>query len=199
MKKLFFVVFCWLTVSGSYGQQISQRIAKAYKAFETDSQLKHATSSLYVINAKTGKVVFNKNSQVGLAPASTQKIITAVTAFEVLGRDFRFKTELGYEGEIKNRILDGNLVVIGYGDPTLGSWRWEKTKPDVVLKSFVQAVKNQKIDSVRDSYDLGILHFDSQIVPDYWIWQDVGNYYGAGFSAINWRENQFDIFLRSGY
>ena len=52
-------------------------------------------ASLYVIDAKTGKVVFDKNSQIGLAPASTQKIITSVTAFELLGKDYRYKTELG--------------------------------------------------------------------------------------------------------
>ena len=38
-----------------------------------------------MIDAATGQVVFDKNSQVGLAGASTQKIITAATAFELLG------------------------------------------------------------------------------------------------------------------
>ena len=37
-----------------------------------------------------------------------------------------------------------------------------------------------------------------EVIPDGWIWQDIGNYYGAGASAFNWRENQFDITLRSG-
>jgi serine-type D-Ala-D-Ala carboxypeptidase/endopeptidase (penicillin-binding protein 4) len=200
MKKLLSIITgCLLLVNCSFSQTINQKLQKAFLQFETDPQLKHAISSLYVINAKTGKVVFDKNSQVGLAPASTQKIITAATAFELLGKDYRYKTELGYEGKIKNRTLNGSLVVIGQGDPTLGSWRWDRTKPEVLLSSFVKAVKNSQIDSVRDAYDLGILHFDDQIVPDYWIWQDVGNYYGAGFSAINWKENQFDIFLKSGY
>ena len=73
---------------------------KAYQVFENDPQLKHAISSLYVIDGKTGKVVFDKNSQIGLAGASTQKIFTATTAFELLGKDFRYKTDLGYDGEI---------------------------------------------------------------------------------------------------
>ena len=73
-------------------QKVAQKLQKAFQQFENDSQLKHAISSLYVIDAKTGQVVFDKNSQVGLAPASTQKIITAATAFELLGRDFGYKT-----------------------------------------------------------------------------------------------------------
>src|SRR6266542_7063629 len=102
MKKAFLVAGCWLLFAGLYAQTVSKKLQKAYLQFEADSQLRHATSSLYVINAKTGEVVFDKNSQVGLAPASTQKIITAATAFELLGKDYRYKTELGYNGEIKN-------------------------------------------------------------------------------------------------
>ena len=36
------------------------------------------------------------------------------------------------------------------------------------------------------------------MTPDGWIWQDIGNYYGAGARALNWRENQYDLHLRSG-
>src|SRR5688500_931708 len=94
MKKLFLVVGCWLLITGSFAQTVSQKLQKAFQQFESDAQLKHAISALYVIDAKTGKVVFDKNSQIGLAPASTQKIITSVTAFELLGKDYRFKTEV---------------------------------------------------------------------------------------------------------
>src|SRR5215831_15670398 len=73
-------------------QTVGQKLQTAYRQFESDSQLKHALVSLYVINAKTGDVVFDKNSQIGLAPASTQKIITAATAFELLGKSYRYKT-----------------------------------------------------------------------------------------------------------
>lgn len=40
--------------------------------------------------------------------------------------------------------------------------------------------------------------FGSQSIPDGWIWQDVGNYYGAGTSGLCWRENQFDVKLKTG-
>src|SRR5215207_3084185 len=94
IKKLFLVSGFLFLVSVASSQNISQRLQKAYQRFESDSQLKHAISSLYVIDATTGQVVFDKNSQVGLAPASTQKIITAATAFELLGKEYRYKTEI---------------------------------------------------------------------------------------------------------
>src|SRR4026207_973537 len=124
MKRVFFVISYWLMVIGSTAQTVNQKLQKAFTTFERDSQLKHAISSLYVIDANTGQVVFDKNSQIGLAPASTQKIITSVTAFELLGKDYRYKTELGDDGLINNGLLKGNLYFLGSGDPTFGSWRW---------------------------------------------------------------------------
>jgi len=81
MKKVFLVFGCWLLFHHPSAQSVKEKLQQAYQQFESDSQLKYAVSSLYVINAKTGEVVFDKNSQIGLAPASTQKIITATTAF----------------------------------------------------------------------------------------------------------------------
>ena len=71
MKKIFFIFCTVFFVSVSYSQTVSQKLQKAWQQFESDSQLKHAISSLYVIDAKTGQLVFDKNSQIGLAPAST--------------------------------------------------------------------------------------------------------------------------------
>src|SRR5690606_22343481 len=41
-------------------------------------------------------------------------------------------------------------------------------------------------------------NWDNRTIPQGWIWQDLGNYYGAASSKLNWRENQYDILLRSG-
>ena len=51
-------VGCWVFTQYASAQKISDRLQKAYQRFESDSQLRHAISSLYVINAKTGEVVF---------------------------------------------------------------------------------------------------------------------------------------------
>ena len=66
------------------GQSIESRIKNAFAEFEEDPQLRHAIASLYVYDATSGKIVFEKNGMAGLAPASTQKVITSVTALELL-------------------------------------------------------------------------------------------------------------------
>ncbi|MBN8673302.1 MAG: D-alanyl-D-alanine carboxypeptidase/D-alanyl-D-alanine-endopeptidase [Chitinophagales bacterium] len=199
MKKVFLlVVSCGILVGGSFAQNVSQKLQKAFQQFESDSQLRHAISSLYVIDAKTGEVVFERNAQVGLAPASTQKIITSVTAFELLGKEYRYKTELKYAGEIEAGILKGNLYVIGSGDPTLGSWRWGHTKDTVVLSKWCNEVRKFHVNKIDGVILTNTASFAYQGIPDGWIWQDIGNYYGAGAYQLNWKENQFDLKLNSG-
>jgi serine-type D-Ala-D-Ala carboxypeptidase/endopeptidase (penicillin-binding protein 4) len=87
MKKSFsFSICCFLLCMLAHAQ-VNKKLAAAWKQFESDLQMENAVGSLYVINAKTGAVVFSKNANTGLAPASTQKIVTAATAFELLGKD----------------------------------------------------------------------------------------------------------------
>lgn len=197
MKKIFFVAGCWFLVVGLSAQTVKEKFQKAYQQFESDSQLEHAMSSLYVINAKTGDVVFDKNSGIGLAAASTLKIVTAATAYELLGKNFRYETRFGYVGKIKSKSLLGDFYLKPSGDPTLGSWRWKTTSDTSIIKEILSSIKRLNITGFNDLAidDKG---WSTETIPDGWIWQDVGNYYGAGATGFNWRENQFDIVMRSG-
>lgn len=179
-------------------QNIFKKIDNAVKQLEADSQMKHAIMSLYVVNSKTGTVVYGKNSQAGLTAASSQKVITSIATLELLSTDYRYKTELGYDGKIENGVLNGNLYINGNGDPTLGSWRYTNTKEEVVLKKWLDAVKNAGIKTVTGNLVAGDQNFESQTIPGGWTWDDIGNYYGAGVSALNWRENQYDLNLKPG-
>ena len=198
MKNIaLFFTFYMLSFTLS-AQLVKEKLQAAYQQFQNDSQLKHSIISLYVINATTGEIVFDKNSQIGLAPASTQKIITAAAAFELLGRDYRYKTELGYDGKIEKDVLKGNIYIVGTGDPTLGSWRFSTTVDSIVLRKWLNEIRKLKIKKI-DGDIVGVDNkFESQTTPDGWIWQDLGNYYGAGVSGLNWRENQYDMKLKAG-
>jgi D-alanyl-D-alanine carboxypeptidase/D-alanyl-D-alanine-endopeptidase (penicillin-binding protein 4) len=198
MRQTFSSFFLLITFYTAFAQNSSSRFVSAFKLFEQDPSFKHATISLYIVDSKTGKPVFDKNSQTGLAPASCQKVITSAAAFEILGSDYQFKTQLGYQGKIDRGTLSGNLVLTGSGDPTLGSWRWTSTKEDNLLNAWTTAVKNVGITSISGTILFDGRGWGTETIPDGWIWQDIGNYYGAGASFLNWRENQYDLVLRSG-
>jgi serine-type D-Ala-D-Ala carboxypeptidase/endopeptidase (penicillin-binding protein 4) len=196
MKKLFLVIGLIISIE-SIGQTISKQLKIVYEKFENDSQLSNAISSLYVISAKTGEVVFDKNSRMGLATASTLKIVTAATAYELLGKDFRYETRLGYTGSIKSKSLYGDLFIKPSGDPTLGSWRYKSSSDSFMLNDFFSTIKKIGIGKYG-SFVIDNKGWESETIPDGWIWQDIGNYYGAGATGFNWRENQFDIIMKSG-
>ena len=193
--RLTFLFFFFTTTT--YAQSVSQKLEVAINKLQADSQCKHGTISLFVVESKAGKIIFDRNSQTGLAPASCQKVITATTAFKLLGKDYTYKTTLGYNGKIDSGKLNGNIYITGSGDPTLGSWRYESTNEKNVLTAFRKSIDSLGIKKIKHVLGDDRL-WGTQRVPDGWIWQDIGNYYGAGASALNWRENQYDVILQSG-
>ncbi|MDR6945009.1 D-alanyl-D-alanine carboxypeptidase/D-alanyl-D-alanine endopeptidase [Mucilaginibacter pocheonensis] len=198
MKRLLIVSF--FIISGQvYAQDLQQKLANAFGRLQADSQCSYASVSLTVIDAKTGEQVFAANPNMGLATASTLKTITSITAFHVLGADFKYQTQLGYAGEITaDGTLNGDVIIKGAGDPTLGSWRYEQTKEAHVLSLMTDALRQAGIKKINGRVIGDDSIFGTQAIPEGWIWQDIGNYYGAGTSGLCWRENQFDIKLRTG-
>ena len=180
-------------------QTTAQKLEKAYQILVKDEQAKYATTSLCVLDANTGKVIFADKENVGLATASTLKTITSATAFYTLGKDFRYETKLSYTGNITtDGTLQGDIIITGSGDPTLGSWRYEQTKENNILNQWVTAIKAAGIKKIVGSIISDDSTFGTSTIPTGWIWQDIGNYYGAGAGSICWRENQFDVHLKPG-
>ncbi|MDE3213709.1 MAG: D-alanyl-D-alanine carboxypeptidase, partial [Bacteroidota bacterium] len=102
-----------------------------------------------------------------------------------------------YTGYIENGTLKGDLIIQGSGDPTLGSWRYEDTREDTVLNEFEGAIHAQGIHTLTGNI-YAPEQWPGERLPGGWIWEDIGNYYGAGAGQLNWRENQYDLILKSG-
>lgn len=198
MKSILFLFACVIITVVAPAQSLLQKLAGAVNHFEADSTMKYAIFSLYVVDAQTGKPVYEHNSNMGLAAASTQKLFTSAAAFELLGKGYQYKTVIGYNGKIEGGVLKGDLHINGFGDPTLGSWRWKETKTDTILQRIVAILKAKKISKITGRILLNDSTFSIQPVPGGWIWDDIGNYYGAGCWGINWRENQYDLILKPG-
>jgi D-alanyl-D-alanine carboxypeptidase/D-alanyl-D-alanine-endopeptidase (penicillin-binding protein 4) len=190
----------FILIAGIAGaQSLNQKLQSAFNRLQQDSQCKYASVSLTVLDAKTGETVFAANPNMGLATASTLKTVTSITAFNILGKDFQYQTQFGYSGTITaDGTLNGDLIIKGAGDPTLGSWRYAGHKENEVLSQMVAALQKAGIKKVNGRVIGDDSIFGTQSIPDGWIWMDAGNYYGAGTSGLCWRENQFDIKLKTG-
>ncbi len=194
MKKGLLGIFFLLEVCLVHAQ-IAEKIGTAYRKFTADAQMKHGISSLLVVEAATGKTVYASNEQIGLAPASTLKVVTAATALDVLGSGFVFKTPLLYTGLVTNGLYKGDIVVKGAGDPSAGSWRYAATRDFAQLVFIGDAIKKAGITTWEGSFLLDKGSFGTQAAPGGWTFDDMGNYYGAGPQAFNWYENQYDLLL----
>ncbi|BAV04606.1 D-alanyl-D-alanine carboxypeptidase / D-alanyl-D-alanine-endopeptidase (penicillin-binding protein 4) [Filimonas lacunae] len=189
-----------LLLSSPYiqAQNVSARLQKALQQLQADAQMEHALLGFYVENTETGEVLCNINGNIGMAPASTQKVVTAAAALDLLGSNFRYATILGSDGTVSDGTLQGNVYLSGQGDPTLGSSRYPATTRKLVLQRLVDAFVNKGIHTVTGKLLLDNSRFSYQSTPGGWIWDDIGNYYGAGSWALNWNENTYDLLLKPG-
>lgn len=192
IKAVFHISFTLFLTTTLQAQATSARLQKAYAAFENDPQLKYASHSLYVVEVATGKPVFSKNIRQGLAPASTQKVVTAAAAYAILGQEFQYNTSFGLDPETKT------LFIRASGDPSFGSIRYATTKPERLVEAIADSFSKNGISNISGWKVLPqSKNADTQLLPDGWIVQDIGNYYGAGAMLLNWRENEYELLLKS--
>ena len=107
--------------------------------------------------------VYCHNHRQLLRPASTMKLVTAITALDVLGGNYEYQTRIYYTGTISNGTLKGNLYCVGGFDPTL-------TQDDVAV--MAESVRSLGIDSICGSI-VGDRTLKEQL--DYgegWCWDD---------------------------
>jgi serine-type D-Ala-D-Ala carboxypeptidase/endopeptidase (penicillin-binding protein 4) len=80
-----------------------------------------ATSSAIAVDLVTGAIVFERNPNLALAPASNEKLAVAYAALLALGPEFRIPTDVFGRGQLIDGIWHGDLILKGYGDPTLST------------------------------------------------------------------------------
>ncbi|RMG74178.1 MAG: D-alanyl-D-alanine carboxypeptidase/D-alanyl-D-alanine-endopeptidase, partial [Bacteroidetes bacterium] len=175
------------------------RLAAAVDALNRDPDMKGASWGITVLDARSGAEVFSFDPHRTLATASTMKIVSTSTALAVLGSAYRFPTVLGYTGSLNDGILQGDLYIRGSGDPSLGSDRFDPAYgPDQLLESWSARIQAAGIREIRGRIVGDDGYFSSQITPGEWPWEDMGNYYGAGASSLNYRENLYRLDLEPG-
>jgi serine-type D-Ala-D-Ala carboxypeptidase/endopeptidase (penicillin-binding protein 4) len=166
--------------------------------FHSDSSLAHASVSLCVADAKTGNITIEYNSGISLTPASVMKIITSSAALELLGPDYTFKTTVGYTGTLNKRsgVLKGNIIIHGGGDPALGS-KYFSDHYSNFLNNWVSEIKKLGIKRIKGKIITDDSYYDYLPVPGKWIWEDIGNYYGAGAYGLSVYDNTYEIHFKT--
>jgi D-alanyl-D-alanine carboxypeptidase/D-alanyl-D-alanine-endopeptidase (penicillin-binding protein 4) len=184
-----------LPIAG-FSQLNSEKTSTAFDEFIADPDFQSTSIGLTIVNAKTRHEVFNYNGKKSLIPASSLKMVTATTVMELFGGDHAFSTKLTLEGEIENEILEGNFVVTGGGDPTLGHPELGISAQDFI-DECVEAAITQGIHTINGDILCQDHFFSGPTVAQSVSIDNSGNYYAAGSTGLHWRGNSFAIKLSS--
>lgn len=179
MKKKFtiYIMLLFLIINFTAVREVS-----AVSSFDNtvQSQLGNSNISVSIRSLQTGNVLYEKNGNIGMKPASTLKLLTVSTALDVLGPDYRFETKLYIEGKIENNTLNGNLYIYGEGDPTL-------QKENFI--TFAKAIKRYGINKVTGNiYGDDNAFSGSQLTPGV-VAEDESYYYAARTTALTMSPN----------
>jgi D-alanyl-D-alanine carboxypeptidase/D-alanyl-D-alanine-endopeptidase (penicillin-binding protein 4) len=106
-------------------QDLAARLGAVIEAPE----YRHGRWGLLVVEADSGRALYERNADQFFMPASTTKLYSCSSALHHLGPDYRFETPVYRRGPVENGTLRGDLILVASGDLTLGG----RTLPDGTL------------------------------------------------------------------
>lgn len=187
-KSVLFLFFlCSVWGLSAQNQQALQQL------LQTEG-LKHAAVGISVKAVADGRKVVEYCPDMALTPASVMKLLPSWLALREKGEQYRFRTPVCFTGELRDSILDGNIIIVAQGDPTLDSKYFPKRS---FLQEVVNAVEKRGICRVRGKILVEGARKGVQI-PGSWPWEDVSNYYAALYLPFNYRDNTFTLQFASG-
>ena len=195
MRLLLLSSILLISLQSSFAQP---PIQKKIDALAAHPDLVHGQLSVALMDVENNQLIAGHRADKTMIPASSLKVLVTGIALKKLGKDYRFKTELTYDGTITaDGVLQGNLIIRGYGDPTLGSHHFEQAETyDIVLKKWTDAIRKAGIKKI-EGYIIGdASYFSTQVDGRTWSWEDLGNYYGAGAWGLNFHENLYHLDLQ---
>ena len=199
MKRNLLLTLLFLACTAGAAAQSAADLDKLVNQIKKESGMQHASLAVCVYDLQQAHPLYSHNADASMVPASVQKLLTTATAFSQLGSDFRFTTLLGISGDIdRDGVLHGNIYIIGGGDPLLGSYRYRQTSADTLFDGWLKALKKKGIRKVDGRVCYNTTIYDDQPLHNTWQWGDVGNYYGAGVSGLNFHENMFFVYFNPG-
>ena len=161
------------------------------------SKVRNGTWGAMVVSLTTGDTLFSRNAGASLNPASTLKLYTTALAFEQLGPDHRFTTDVFRSGAVTDGVLSGNLIIRGGGDPAL-SRRWFDGDGNGPMRALARQVADAGIRRIMGDVIGDDRAFEAKPVPDGWLQRYLHASYAARVSALSLNENLIHVVVTPG-
>ena len=189
----------FIFVSPFYVWSQTHKAQTAIEDFAKHPNLQSASISFMAVAAKDNRTIAAYDANRVLVPASTMKLWSTAAGFELLGKDYKAKTEVYYTGEItQDSILRGSVIIKGFGDVTLGSSYFkDRANMRDFFKDWVEHFQAQGIKVIEGDIFADASSFGYFGVPEGWTWSDMGNYYGAFPSGLTLFDNLLELYFNT--
>ena len=181
MKKLLLIILSVISIHTLQAQSLAERLDSVVCH---DPLLKTSEVGITVFDLTSGESLFRYQDEKLYRPASTEKVITSVTALAQLGTDYTMNTCLQYTGQIEGDTLKGSLYLVGGFDPEL---------MDEDLDSLVEAVERSGIRYIADTLAADVSMMDSVFWGPGWSWDDVPNSFQPYLSPLMLNRGCVDV------
>lgn len=151
-----------------------------------------------VRSLRSGKLLYARNAEKSLKPASTLKLVTTAAALDAFGPQEQITTTLETAGRLDalGRVL-GDLYLVGRGDPNL-SGRFSEGR---IIAAFEKLAQGLEAAGVKRIEGRLIGHeglFQGERRGEDWAWEDLVWWYGAEVSALSFNDNSVDLKVTAG-
>ncbi|MCR5820057.1 MAG: D-alanyl-D-alanine carboxypeptidase [Bacteroidaceae bacterium] len=104
-------------------QTASERLASRIDSLlvSADTLLQSTQLGLHIIDLTSGETIYTRGVKQRMRPASSEKVVTAITALEYLGPSYSFTTALLSDARLSHGTLNGDLYIRGAMDPLLNA------------------------------------------------------------------------------
>jgi serine-type D-Ala-D-Ala carboxypeptidase/endopeptidase (penicillin-binding protein 4) len=197
MKIKAIVIIGFLFVHSILAQK-NQAIKDLYSGLQQLESESGGELSAVIFDLQDDSVLLDYQGKRLMSPASVQKLFVTGSAFMEFDKNHFFETRLMITGQINAGVLDGDILIIGGGDPALGSSKI-KGNPGMeeVLNHWAMAISEMGITEVKGSVVALNGYFEDAYGPSSWTWQDMGNYYAAPSPGLSFNDNLFHITFES--
>ncbi len=162
-----------------------------------DPSFANAHWGVVIQSLNDGRYLYMRNAYKGFMPASNMKLFTTATALARLGPDYKYTTSLYANGDVVDSTLEGDLVIVGTGDPSI-SGRFHDGDPLAVFREWVDSLRAHGVSRIRGRIVGDDNWFADEIMGAGWAWDYQSDWYAAQISALSFNDNCMDIVFTPG-
>ena len=143
-------------------------------------EFRTAMWGILIVDPEAGDTLYSHNAAKLFIPASNQKLVSGSVMLEQLGPEFRFRTTFAAHGAIVDGTLNGDLAIIGRGDPTMSD-RMQKDAM-IPLRAIADSLSQRGIRRITGNVVVGGDAFPGPVAGAGWPWDGLN---GASFAGVD--------------